>query len=578
MVKKWVFRDCTADSPPEGWGEALCISPALLAILWRRGLATAAGMDEFLRPSLSRLTAPPLWPQIPQAARMLKNALLKGAKPVVWGDYDVDGVTATVLCLDVLDAHGIHARHHLPDRSTEGYGLNIPAIEALAEEGCDLLLTVDCGISDVAAVARARELGMTVVVSDHHLPPEELPPADAICDPRMGPPGEVPCTDLAGVGVAFFLMAALNAELAPHTKTRYEMDRALDLVALGTLADLMPLRGENRILVHAGLKHIARALRPGIAALKEICEQDIAAAMTSGQVSFRMAPRINAAGRMEQAETGLRLLRERDYTEALHLARHLDELNQARRTEEDRIFIEAREQAEALLAHGPQPALVLYGENWHPGVIGIVASRIVEAFYRPTVILCSDHGSLKGSARSVHEFDLHAGLTQTADCLMGFGGHRSAAGLRLAPERLEEFRAAFTQAVEKELGSATLTPQLTLECEIDLAQASSLRFIKELDLLQPFGMGNAEPVFASTPLTVIKHTFIGRDGKHILLHVRDRKSGISMRAKGWRLAKDYPPPCLQGRDIRLAFTLSLDTFNGVESADMEIKDIQIIDD
>ncbi len=575
-MKKWVFRDSTADPPPADWGEALCISPALLALLWRRGLASAEGMDAFLKPSLSRLTPPPLWPQIPGAARLLKNALLKGAKPVVWGDYDVDGVTATALCLDVLDAHGIHARHHLPDRDAEGYGLNVPAIEALAGEGCDLLLTVDCGISDVAAVARARELGMTVVVSDHHLPPEELPPADAICDPRMESAGEFPCADLAGVGVAFFLMAALNAELAPHTKTRYEMDRALDLVALGTLADLMPLRGENRILVHGGLRHIAHARRPGVAALKEVCEHDIAAVMTSGQVSFRMAPRINAAGRMEQAETALRLLRERDYTEARRLALRLDELNQARRAEEDRIFAEARGQVEAMLAGGPQPALVLYGENWHPGVIGIVASRIVEAYYRPTVILCSDHGSLKGSARSVREFDLHAGLTQTADCLMGFGGHRSAAGLRLAPGRLGEFRAAFTRAVEKELGSAALAPQLTLECEIDLEQASSLSFIRELDLLQPFGMGNAEPVFASTPLTVIRHAFIGRDRKHILLQVRDKKSGVSMRAKGWRLAEDYPPPCLQGRDIRLAFTLSLDTFNGVESADMEIRDIEIV--
>lgn len=563
--------------PPSHLADALSISPLLLEILWRRGLTDGDAINAFLSARLDSLTPPERWPQFPEAAALIVSGLLAGKRLAVWGDYDVDGVTATALVLDVLAAHGFEAAHHLPDRQAEGYGLNVPGVEALAREGCGILLTVDCGISDAAAVARARELGMTVIVTDHHVPPEELPPAHAVCNPRTGDPALWPCGHLAGVGVAFYLMGAVNAALAPHTGRRFRMDEALDLVALGTLADVMRLTGENRVLVRGGLARIGQGSRTGIAALKAVSGHDPAAPLTAGQVVFRLAPRINAAGRMGSAEAALALLREQDHARAARLAAELDACNTERKAEEERVHAAARAQAAELLARGPHAGLVLYGEDWHPGIVGIVASRIVEEFYRPAIVLCRDGESLKGSGRSVREFDLHAGLSRVADCLAGFGGHRLAAGVRLEGARLAEFRAHFDAAVEEALGPDPLEPTLTLECELGFARASDLGFLKELQLLQPFGPGNAEPVFASPPVLLTERSFIGRSQEHVRLRLQDRESGIILSAKAWRMA-DKLPPSLVGKTIRIAYTPRIDTYNGVASVDLGIRDWKLCRD
>jgi single-stranded-DNA-specific exonuclease len=306
---------------------------------------------------------------------------------------------------------------------------------------------VDCGISDAAAIARARELGMTVVVTDHHLPPEDLPRANVLCNPKLA---DCPCKGLAGVGVTFLLMCELNARLSEDGTPKMDMRRVLDLVALGTLADLVELEGQNRILVKNGLLIIAEAKRPGISELKVVSGFAPLATLGAGQVVFSLAPRINAAGRVASAETALALLRARTFDEAADLARELDAFNNLRRAEEERITEEALVQAEA---EKDEPALVIAGEDWNQGVIGIVASRLVDKYHKPTLVLCRDGSSLKGSGRSISEFDLHGGLAACAATLEGYGGHRMAAGVRVTPSHLGEFKEKFLSVMRETLGS-----------------------------------------------------------------------------------------------------------------------------
>lgn len=570
-MKKWLFRECPSGLPQKSWGEELSISPLLLKLLWNRGLTSKEDMEQFLSAPLRSLTNPSKWPMLPEAAKLLSEHLLSGKKLAVWGDYDVDGITSTALVLDVLEFHGFSPLHHLPDRIGEGYGLNIEHLELLAKQGCEILLTVDCGISDVAAIDRANELGMTVIVSDHHLPPECLPQAAAFVNPRMNAASKWPCIHLAGVGVAFYLMAAVNSLLASHTGRRYRMSDALDLAALGTLADVMSLEGENRILVRAGLDRMTTPARPGMAALKAVSGFDISASLDSIQTVFRLAPRLNAAGRMGNPQLALDLLRSNNYQEATRLAEDIDACNQQRRTEEDRAFKEALVQAADMLEIYDYSALALFGEDWHPGVVGIVASRIVEKFNRPTVVLYGDNKIIKGSGRTASDFDLYSGLESISHLLLGFGGHKQAAGLSLEKDRLEDFRKAFSDIARKDIGDAPPSPPIMLEGELPFKYASNQIFLEELKMLQPCGPGNPEPVFASLPLTVKKRSYLGHTFEHIRLDLEEEGSGIILSAKAWRMAAEFPES-LVGEKIRIAYTPKIDIYNGIPNVDLSIKD------
>lgn len=573
-MKKWIYREGPAGHAPRDWADRLQITPLLLEILWKRGFTEENSIEAYLSARLRCLTPPDRWPQIPEAARILADAILAKKKIAVWGDYDVDGITSTAIVLDVLEEHGVRATHHLPDRLREGYGLNIGGIEELASQGCQVLLTVDCGISNHEAIDRANELGMTVIVSDHHVPPPALPKASAIVNPRMNSAGDWPCAHLAGVGVAFYLMAELNIILSRHTGRRYKMEKALDLVALGTLADVMRLEGENRILVRGGLKYLGNPERIGMAALKQVSGFDRAAPLSSTVVVFRLAPRINAAGRMGHPGLALELLRARDFQKATELAQKLDELNSLRKTEEDRIFTQATRQAEELLNRYDYAALVLFGEDWHPGIVGIVASRIVEKFNRPAIVLYQDNETLKGSGRSVDNFDLYEGLAATSGLLSGYGGHRQAAGVRLEKNRLEEFRKAFSDIVYDKLGGLPSIPLLKLDCGLDFAQASNHDFLKELDLMQPFGPGNSEPIFRSPPLTVRRREYFGKTREHLLLELEDPSTGITLTAKAWRRAEEFGEN-LVNRQIEIAYTPFIDSFRGLPCIDLGMKDWQL---
>ncbi|MFP4070938.1 MAG: single-stranded-DNA-specific exonuclease RecJ [Desulfovibrionales bacterium] len=560
---RWNLKPCSKlpAALPE-WAESLGISPLLARLLWQRGLEDPQSMDVFLSPMLRHLAPLEKWPGLIDAARVVATGIEQGAPLAVWGDYDVDGITATALLLDFFQEKGVQALHHLPRRIEEGYGLNIQGIETLAAQGVKILITVDCGITSLAEIARARELGIEVVITDHHLPGPELPAARAILNPRLA---ACPCPDLAGVGVAFFLAAALNTMLAG---TRVDVRRFLDLVALGTIADVVPLLGENRTLVKNGMLLLTRADRPGIRALKVACGFDADKEVGAGEVGFGLAPRINAAGRMDDPAAALELLLTRDLTRADKLAGHLNTLNARRKKDEETILEEARAQAAGLLHTS---GLVLYGADWHPGIIGIVASRIVERYNRPCIILTDEGEVLKGSGRSIPGFDLFEGLRSCETLLERFGGHRQAAGLAMLPDNLERFREAFHHCVCNTLGSEPVPPVVTVDQELGFAPLNPT-FLREIELLQPFGPGNPRPLFASPPLLVRGHSLFGRN-KHVRFELLDTAANINLRAIFWRQAEQWGHRSLAGSSIRVAYSPKLNTYNGLTTIDLTLKSI-----
>ncbi len=574
----WKLRPSQLPPPEPGiisrYAGRLQVSERIVRLLWRRGLDDIDNMSRFLDSGLRHLAPPDCWPGIRHGAEVLAQGLEQKLPMAVWGDYDVDGVTSTALVTDFLRQRGHTVRPYLPHRTEEGYGLNVQGVEELAAEGIRLLLTVDCGISDHESVARARELGMTVVVSDHHLPGETLPPAHALSNPRVqgccsASPTGCELADLAGVGVAFFLMAALNTMLPG---TPIDVRPLLDLVALGTVADVVPLQGQNRILVKNGLHFLNEADRPGIAALKTVSGLNPKAGLGAGQVAFSLAPRINAAGRLDSATLALDMLLSETVEQATPLAAKLDAFNQERRQEEDSILEQAMEQA---LTMDHLLGLVLYAPHWHPGVIGIVASRIVERHYKPTILLCQDNGNglLKGSGRSISEFDLHGGLARCQDLLHHFGGHRQAAGMALPPENLDAFRQRFHEVIEQDLGPTPLTQSQLVDAELGFGEID-FTLLKELELLQPFGMGNPEPVFISPPVKVNRHRVFGakggQPGKHVALQLYDTLAGVSLGAKAWRMA-EFLGSDLLGKNVRVAFTPKIDRYNGLANIDLNIR-------
>lgn len=561
MRKTWRPRT-TALRPDhlESWAAKLCISPRLAGLIWDRGLHTLEQMDAFLCPGLRHLMPPSAIPGLEDAARAVAQALVQGRRLTIWGDYDVDGVTSTALMTDFLTRRGFPAGNYIPARLEEGYGLSSSGLESLAASGTNMVLTVDCGISAMQEAERARELGLELVVTDHHLPGPELPRATAIANPKLAENG--PGRDLAGVGVAFFLAAALNRMLPGEP---IDVRQFLDLAAMGTLADVVSLTGQNRILVKNGLLLLSEAGRPGIFALKEAAGYYPKAPLEASQVTFGMAPRINAAGRLGRADEALALLLAPDIESARPLARALDELNAKRRQEEDAIAREALEQAQL---QAGQPAMVLHEPHWHQGVIGIVASRVVDTHYRPTLIITADNGKLRGSGRSIPEVDLHAAITSCKDLLLGFGGHHQAAGLSLVPENLDLLREAFRKAVHDQLAGTSPSPSLKLDGELSFSDIHQ-ELLKELDLLGPFGCGNPEPVFCSGPLDVKARRVFGAN--HVMLEVRDPDAKVTLRAKAWRMAGEIGPE-VQGKKLKLAFTPRLDTYNGIASVELRVKD------
>lgn len=562
MPYNWKYLKSNGGKEPEDlkkWAQVLDISYFLTKLLWHRGITSLQEMDIFLGPGLRHLAPLKDWPELERAADFLAAELTAGKKLAVWGDYDVDGVTATALVVHFLRQYGFEVLSYLPSRIEEGYGLNKAGLEYLAEQGAQTLFTVDCGIANIEEVSRAQQLGLSVIISDHHLPGKSLPAAQAIVDPSLN---NSPYPNVAGVGVAFLLMAALNRRLS---LSPVDIRQYLDLVALGTIADVVELTGENRILVKNGLLLLQKANRPGILALKEVSGLPPNSPIGSGQVSFSLAPRINAAGRLGSPEEALQLLLAPDLSTARELAANLEKYNQKRRKEEDEVLKQAFKQAQQ---YKDSPGLVLFDPGWHQGVIGIAASKVVEHFYRPTLLLTKVGEQLKGSGRSIAEFDLYQGLSECSEMFINFGGHRQAAGFSLSEDNLETLRQGFEKAVYNQLGTGLPEPSMLLEAKLGLDMID-LRMVKEIDMLQPFGPGNPQPVFCSSPLYVQKHNVFGQD--NVSLEVRDEKAKVTMLGKAWHQAHLLGAE-IKGQWVQLAFTPRLNYYNGLISIDLNIRD------
>ncbi len=505
---RWITRPCDW-SRVEKLADALGVSETTATVLVRRGLEEPEAARAFLAAEPPRHD-PFALGDMRRAVERIRSAIAAGERICVHGDYDVDGISATAVAVLVLREAGADVEWRLPSRFEEGYGLAAETIEQLAEQGVDLVVTVDCGITAVEEVARARELGLDVVVTDHHRPGETLPDCPVVATR----PSEYPCPELCGTGVVYTLARALLGDDHPVVAG------VLDLVALATIADVVPLVDENRALAAAGLRTLARTSRPGLKALTRTARVD-PAAIDATAVAFRLAPRINAAGRLGRPDLALELLLTEDPATARQLAGTLEDLNRERQAVEERILREAVTRVESWPAERrARRGYVLWDDGWHEGVIGIVASRLVERFHRPVVLVARSGEGWKGSGRSVADFDLHAGLAACASHLGRFGGHRAAAGLSIETECLDAFSEAFGVHADAVLADADLRPTTTIDAIVP-AGALTLELAQELDRLAPFGLGNPEPTLLVASVEAAGAGTVG-EGKHLRFRVRQQ--------------------------------------------------------
>src|SRR4051812_4068845 len=477
----WTIRPCPHRQASD-LAKELGLSEITASVLVRRGYGAPAEARAYLAGE-QPLHDPRLLGAMDEAVEAINAAIAAGKRICVHGDYDVDGICATVLAVLVLRELGADVEWHLPGRFDEGYGVSGETLERLAAEGCGLVLTVDCGITAVDEVRRARKLGLDVVVTDHHRPADELPDCPIVATR----PSDYPFPELCGTGVVYKLGQAL---LGPESEF---LRRHLDLVALATIADVVPLVGENRSLAIAGLRTLARTQKLGLRALMKVARVD-PAAVDAGKVGFRLAPRINAAGRLGHPRAALELLLTESADEARRLAEELEALNRERQAVEDRILRAAAAEIEAWPeARRHRRGYVVAGADWHEGVIGIVASRLVERYHRPVVLIAGagdGEGAWKGSGRSISTFDLHAALGACSQHLERFGGHRAAAGLSIDPARIDAFADAFGERADAELGAADLAPRTVVDAIVPRGTRLGLDLAEELGRLAPFGLGN----------------------------------------------------------------------------------------
>jgi single-stranded-DNA-specific exonuclease len=546
----------------------LGLSPVVARLLAIRGIDDVDAASRFLKPSLDHLLDPMGLADMDRAVDRLLAAIAQGQRIAVHGDYDVDGITSTVILRRALELLGGNVVHFIPERLRDGYGLQPAALERLHADGVHVVVSVDCGIRGADAARRARELGLDLIITDHHEPDTELPDAFAVVNPKRH---DCSYADkhLAGVGVALKLVQALCQR---NGKTSW-LPAFVKIAAIGTLADVVPLVGENRVIAKLGLQLLSKGPhKVGLRALLDV------AGLTGKQIdsyhiAFMLAPRVNAAGRMSTPDIATRLLLAADdgmADEARGLADQLETENTRRRQEEQDIVVKARKVIETDPEVGSRSVLVVAGEGWHRGVIGIVASKIVDAFYRPTIVLSIEDGVAHGSCRSIPGFDMLAALESVAPMMLRYGGHRQAAGLQIESARIKEFRQAINEWGEARLSPDDLRPRLWLDGPLQFG-AIGARMSDELAALAPFGPGNPKPIFHSSGVQIVDGPRKLKD-RHLKMSFRQDQR--TFRAIAWNAAEREAPLAEKKDDVELAFSLENNEFQGETYLELRVEDFR----
>ncbi len=552
------------------------VPPIVAQLLLRRGIEDPDAARMFLEARLSQLRPPEQLPGVGAAVEVIARHLRSGSAMVVHGDYDADGMTASAILVGCLRALGGQVEVFVPNRMEEGYGLHPETMRRLCERGTELVISVDCGIGSLEAAREAASLGMELVVTDHHTISDQLPEAAAIVHPRL-PDHSYPFDGLCGAGVAFKLAWALckavEGQERVSSRLREFLLQAVGLAALGTVADVVPLVDENRILVKQGVASLAHHAPPGLQALFAVTGLDRKSSLSAEDLAFTIAPRLNAAGRLGQAALGVELLTTEAPERAASLAQYLHELNQTRDKLERRIYLAAKKQAEERFDPVGDPALVLAGADWHPGVIGIVAGRLAEKYHRPVILISLDPASGQpgvGSCRSPAGLHLHQALSACSEYLLGYGGHAAAAGLQIAADQIDAFRAAFCEYAAEAVAEEDRVAEIEIDAEAILAQLT-LPVVQQIEQLAPFGTGNPRPILMVSRVCLAEPPKrIGRGERHLALRVD--QGGARLRGVAFGQGEWAEPLAQVNGPIDLAFRPVINEFAGRRSVEMHVVD------
>ena len=549
----------------KGLAHTLNISGTIATLLVNRGFADALAAQQFLQPRFDSLADPFLMRDLKKAVERILLAIERQEKILIYGDYDVDGTTAVVILRKALEMMGARTTYHIPRRFVDGYGMKADVVKEAASDGVKLVISVDTGIKAFDVVETANALGLDCIITDHHLPESELPKAFAILNPKR-PDCTYPDKHLCGVGVAFKLIQALFKQT---DKERFLLS-FLKIVAIGTVADVVPLVGENRIFVKIGLEGLQVPANFGLKSLIEICGLN-SRVITSSDIGFRLAPRINAVGRMGGGGQVVELFASADEEQSRSLAQEMDRLNRERQLVEEQIFRLAQDRFSAEPGLAAQWVIVLEGEGWHRGVIGIVATKVSEKYHRPVLVVSTENGIGYGSGRSPKSFNLLRALDSCADLFDRFGGHAQAAGFQIPTRHVEELRRRLNEHAGRVITEQDLEPILEVDSELRLSDIDEGLF-REVERLAPFGPANPQPLFVARDLAVIAEPRVLK-GKHLKFRVE--QDGKALDVIGWNMAQRQPVSLSGARRVSLAFTITSNSYQGIHALQLAAKDIKI---